>query len=185
MKKRRTLIISLLLVAALALGIGYAALSRELVIGSTANLTHKNDNFTIEFTSAATDNTPASTAEYSATAASYTITGFNKQGDTATFTYTVENKTTDIPATLKKITQVAGDLYIGEGTSNKGTVSDYFEKVVTVTKGSETFTEGGTAFVLQPGETATVTVKVTLKKTLTSSISLTGASVMLDFSGEN
>ena len=38
MKKRRTLIVALLLAAAICLGIGYAALSRELVISSTANL---------------------------------------------------------------------------------------------------------------------------------------------------
>ena len=41
MKKRRTLIISLLLVAALALGIGYAALSTELTVtGSVTNQPH-------------------------------------------------------------------------------------------------------------------------------------------------
>ena len=38
MKKRRTLIISLLLVAALALGIGYASLSDDLFIGGSANI---------------------------------------------------------------------------------------------------------------------------------------------------
>ena len=41
MKKRRTLIISLLLIAALALGIGYAALTTELnVTGSVTNQPH-------------------------------------------------------------------------------------------------------------------------------------------------
>ena len=41
MKKRRTLIISLLLIAALALGIGYAALSTELTVtGSVTNQPH-------------------------------------------------------------------------------------------------------------------------------------------------
>lgn len=38
MKRRRTLITSLLLVAALALGIGYAALSDDLQIGGSANI---------------------------------------------------------------------------------------------------------------------------------------------------
>ena len=38
MKKRRTLVISLLLVAALALGIGYAALTDELHITGSANI---------------------------------------------------------------------------------------------------------------------------------------------------
>ena len=41
MKRRRTLIISLLLIAALALGIGYAALSTELTVtGSVTNQPH-------------------------------------------------------------------------------------------------------------------------------------------------
>ena len=44
MKKRRTLIISLLLVAALALGIGYAALSTDLLVnGSVSNTPHPID----------------------------------------------------------------------------------------------------------------------------------------------
>ena len=52
MKKRRTLIITALLIAALALGIGYAALSRELVIGSEANLAPDENDFDIVFTEA-------------------------------------------------------------------------------------------------------------------------------------
>ena len=44
MKKRRTLIISLLLIAALALGIGYAALSTDLTVsGAVSNAPHPID----------------------------------------------------------------------------------------------------------------------------------------------
>ena len=39
MKKRRTLIISLLLVAALALGVGYATITRDLSVQGTAKST--------------------------------------------------------------------------------------------------------------------------------------------------
>ncbi len=42
MKKRRTLIISLLLVAALTLGIGYASLADDLFVTGSANIDSKN-----------------------------------------------------------------------------------------------------------------------------------------------
>ena len=99
--KKRTLIISVLLVAALALGIGYAALSDTLSINGTI----KTDGAAMEntfdslvyFTNATVTNDPAVhiTANVSATyggdEASYTITGMNAVGDEVTMEFVIHN----------------------------------------------------------------------------------------------
>ena len=101
MKKRRTLIITALLLAALVLGIGYAALSRELVIGSEANLAPNEKNFDIVFTSAGIDNSDYGSAsltgdQNNATTAHYTLTGLSAQGDKAVMTFVIKNRTNDL-----------------------------------------------------------------------------------------
>jgi|GEM_PF-2190055 len=193
MKKRRTLIISLLLVAALMLGIGYAALSRELIINSTAILSADNNDFEIVFVDGSSSNAMATTSVPTPSrTVSYEVTGLSKKDESVTLTYTVENMTDDVKGKLISISPTDGDLYIGEGTSNKysGPVSDYFTKVITVTLDKDpsvtyTYALGAAVpaeFILEPGDTATVTVTITLAQTITEDkISLTGASVMLTF----
>lgn len=187
MKKRRTLIISLLLVAALCLGIGYAALARELVISSTANLSPDDSDFNIVFVSATPSDTSVATASVTGTGttANYTITGLSHVGDKVTLTFEIENKTTDVDASLVSVDSVAGELFIGEGTQTAGTVSDYFSKDIKITHEDNSVYAEGTDFVLAPGEKATVTIDIELLQTVTDKITLTGASVFLDFSGTN
>lgn len=186
MKKRRTMIVALLLVAALCLGIGYAALSRELVISSTANLSPNDQNFEVVFISADVDKDELATASVTGTSttANYTITGLSKVNDTVTMTFVIQNKTADIDANLKGYSTTAGDLYLGEGTATPGVVSDYFDKQIKIVKDADSseFVEG-TDFILEPSQTATVTVTVKLKQTITEKLTLTGASVYLDFEG--
>ncbi len=186
MKKRRTLVISLLLIAALALGIGYAALSRELMITSAANLSPDQNDFDIVFTDATVVNDPdnllaTASVTGTGTTANYTITGLSKQNDSVTIEFTVQNKTPDVYANLTGVSLTPGTLYVGDGTATTGNVSDYFNKIVTITKGSTTYTQGQD-FILAPNETATVTVVVTLKQTITQNITLEGATVHLNFS---
>lgn len=193
MKKRRTLIIAALLVAVLALGIGYAALSRELVIGSEANLAPNADDFDIVFTSANIDDTTLGSASLTgtlvdggSTAAHYTLTGLSKAGEKAVMTFTITNRTTDVEASLVSLSTIPGTLYVGEGTSTPGTPGDYFDKKVVVkdSEGNVIAESEYTTFKIAAGDTATVEITVTLKQTVTEKITLTGASVVLNFSGE-
>ena len=105
MKKRRTLIISLLLVAALALGVGYAAVSDTLdIIGnieadgdemnetfdglvyfSNAEVTGKSANVTAEASVSGTNNDTGN----------YGISKLKAVGDYAAVTFTIKNEYTE------------------------------------------------------------------------------------------
>ena len=101
MKKRRSSIIALLLVAALALGIGYAALTDELTINGkvTTDGEVMNDTFDelVYFTNATVTNSPAShiiadvSATYGGDTASYAISGMKAVNDKVVMEFTIHN----------------------------------------------------------------------------------------------
>ena len=97
MKKRRTLIISLLLVAALTLGIGYAALTDVLDINGTAdvNQTAAEESFDLDVyfsdAKANEEGNVASTVDGDPDMASFTASTLKGKGDKATFTFTIKN----------------------------------------------------------------------------------------------
>lgn len=97
MKKRRTLIIPLLLVAALALGIGYAALTDVLDINGTADVNQAaaEEAFDLDvyFSNAKAneDGNVASVVASDNDMASFTASTLKGQGDKATFTFTITN----------------------------------------------------------------------------------------------
>ena len=113
MKKRRTLIISLLLVAALCIGIGYAGVSTQLKIIGTASSDQQAidvvfTNGSIKST-ASTDNV-VKTAIQTNSSHAYTapavevkpiVKGLTHQDDSITFTYTITNNN-DYAVTLAK-----------------------------------------------------------------------------------
>ena len=191
MKKRRTLIISLLLVAALCLGIGYAALSRELIISSTAQLAPVDSAFHVVFTEAISKEPAKATASLTGdhTTANYTVIGLSEPGEQVTLTFKLQNQTDDVNAKLTDISLTDGTLYLGDGTDNiHPNISDYFSKTVTITHdqtgSSYQYSSGATVptdFVLTPDQTATVTIGVTLNHTIQQKTTLMGASVVLDF----
>ena len=183
MKKRRTLIISLLLVAALMLGIGYAALSRELMISSNAILNPDANDFAVEITDSSTSNADFATTSIgdSKTTATYEVKGLSKKGEAVTLTYTVTNNTVDVNAELTGRSMTEGSLFIGDGTSTPGVVADYFTKTVTVTHEDGDVWAEADHITLAPGETATVEIVITLKQTVTQRVTLEGASVHLNF----
>ena len=197
MKKRRSTIVAVLLVLALALGIGYAALSRELVIGSEANLAPDENDFDIVFTDASIQKKAAEDDSFAAadstwgTAsvtgggknAHYTLTGLSKVGDQAKMTFTIKNQTSDVAASLMSVSTVAGSLFVGDGTSTTGLPANYFDKSVVISMDGQTYTEDED-FVIPAQGTATVTITVTLKQTVTEKVTLTGASVVLNFQGD-
>ena len=184
MKKRRSTIVAVLLVLALALGIGYASLSRELVIGSEANLAPDENDFDIVFTDATINDAKWGTASVTGAGKGghYTLTGLSAKGDKAVMTFVITNKTPDVDATLVSVSTKAGELYLGEGTVTSGNPADYFDKQVVITMGEQTY-EAGESFVIPANGTATVTVTVTLKQTVVETVTLSGATVYLSFQG--
>ena len=123
MKKRRTLIISMLLIAALCLGIGYAAVAATdtLTIGGTisANKDLMNNEFDedVYFSAVVTDTSKlkTSSATVSATITPdnvapnnggdvgvFTVTGLAEVGESVTATYTIKNDyTTSVWVTIE------------------------------------------------------------------------------------
>lgn len=97
MKKRRTLIISLLLVAALCLGIGYAALTDTLDINGSADVNQEaaEEAFDIDvYFDSATANEAgnlASVVTGDTDMASFTANSLKGAGDKATFTFVINN----------------------------------------------------------------------------------------------
>lgn len=97
MKKRRTLIVSVLLIAALALGIGYAALTDVLDINGTVdvNQSQAEADFDLEvyFSEVAksNDDDKVSITDGDNDMASFTINSLNGKDDTASFTFTIKN----------------------------------------------------------------------------------------------
>ncbi|MBE6576932.1 MAG: hypothetical protein E7653_02190 [Ruminococcaceae bacterium] len=95
MKKRRTLIIALLLVAALALGIGYAAVEGKLYIHG--KVTTAAQPFDVVFTEYQTEGTPsegvvgAIVDQLPAQTVKFTVTGMDEAGDTITGKFTIKN----------------------------------------------------------------------------------------------
>lgn len=96
MKKNRTIIISLLLIAALALGIGYAAVTGHLVVNGV--VTTQAEAFLVQFTkydTIATKNDSATIVGTPGTlpdkTVSFTVSGLATKGDFITGQFTIKN----------------------------------------------------------------------------------------------
>lgn len=102
MSKSKNIVIGALVIAILAMSVGYAALARQLTINGTANLAAE---WNIEFTGIETTNTTGATVKGTPTATGTSAT-FNVElaypGASATFEITAENKGT-IDAYLEAI----------------------------------------------------------------------------------
>ena len=105
MKKRRSLVISFLLVAALTLGIGYAALTDVLDIQGTAEINSNTAQETFNQDVYFSDVQPGTGVTASINAdnndkATFTATGFADAGDTLQVTYTIKNDSTSYAANV-------------------------------------------------------------------------------------
>ena len=117
MKKRRSVVIAFLLIAALVMGIGYAALTDVLDITGSADVNQSAAeeafNQDIHF-SAAVANEEGNTASINADnkdKASFTANTLQGKGDKATFTYTIINDG-DVDATITpKISSNTNEAY--------------------------------------------------------------------------
>ena len=166
--KKRTGIIGVL-IAILALGIGYAAISAvTLTINGSGTISPDASNFNVHYTGTVTvtksPNTIVTTQTHDgAQTGEFTITGMTKQGDSVEFTYTVVNDSTTLAATLAAP--------VVQTNSN----STYFT-VASSTASNSLAANGGTT---------TQTVTVTAAKTPTSADETTSVTINLVASPDN
>ena len=128
MKKRRTLIISLLFVTALALGIGYAGFTSQLSIGGEAILNGVSEsevvitNIEIERSSGAHITANANCGTSGTKAATVDVSGFKDVDEYAVLTVTVSNPHPFVVNTTDPV------LVIDEATNKVGTSeAKYFD----------------------------------------------------------
>ncbi|MBE6546960.1 MAG: hypothetical protein E7668_05930 [Ruminococcaceae bacterium] len=154
MKKRRTILITFLLVAALALGVGYAVLSDTLDITGSADVNQaaaeEAFNADILFKSA-TANDSGNTASVNSDnddKASFTANNLKGQGDKATFTFVIENKGDLAVKVTPRVSSNTNEEYFSVSSDWQGATKD-----------------------LAAGGTLTYTVTMELIKTPTETIS--------------
>lgn len=155
MKSKKTIIALTILLAVLALGIGYATISNVVLnISGSAAASADASNFNVGFD---TSKTPAGTATVGTAEGSYTdaknatmtVSGLTTAGQSATVTYTVKNSSPDLTANLSATVK------------NNGTNASYF------TVSDPVFNSA----TLKSGESTTVAITVTLNQTPINDVS--------------
>ena len=153
--KRRNLVLTFMLVAALTLGIGYAALSDALDINGTVtvNQTAAEAEFDLDvyFSDAVAGSTTdlASVLDTDHDMANFTVNSLATAGNTATFTFTIKNDS-DLDAYVTPT-------FAADGNTN----AEYFDIVSDWNGQPKTITAGGEM---------DYTLTITLKKTPTDTI---------------
>ena len=146
MKKNRTLIISLLLIAALTLGIGYAVLSAvNLNISGSIQVTPSQSNFGVKFKEVKDQDKATASVLGDTLKASMDVSLLTKIGDTASATFVILNDDT--------VSKYAAVIAANPTIATYDT--EYFE--ITTNHTSDV--------TLQPGDVLEVTVTVKLLKT--------------------
>ena len=172
MKKRRTLIISLLLIAAMAIGVGYAALATEVRI--TGDIASSAVKFDVQFVSStmsvSTDNTAdpdARKAEIQAVSSAGTTgasmihlkaAGLKEAGDAVTYTLVLENKS-DVNVTISALQLIDTDTSTPIDMTQTEELAEHFAPFSFKVTGWDTAKE------LEPGDTITVTIAIELSET--------------------
>jgi hypothetical protein len=170
MKKRRTMIISLLLVAALALGIGYAAQSGNVKVnGDVTNTPHelklvfvKDDDVKITASSITGKDNGTTNSEIivvdGAVAATFNVHDLAHKDDYVTAVFKVKNTNDyDVKLLTPTVTKtIVDDSLLPENADN------FFN--VEATYGNEDVGGNGD-LILKKDETKTVTVKITMTVT--------------------
>jgi len=165
MKKRRSFIIALLLVATLTLGIGYAALSDVLDIQGTAEISAGiaeeafNQDVYFSEVSSGTGYT-ASINPDNNDKATFTATGFSQVGDKVSVTFTIKNDSEHYAANVTpRLLQNSNEEYFGISSDWNSTMQ-----------------------TIDAGGTKTITVTVELIKLPTADEGLTTASFNIELS---
>ena len=177
MKNRKIVIVAFLVVAAMLLGVGYAALTDTLTIIGNAHIDIGQANTTFdekvyfsaaEATSSTGTGTVADAASYTADDATFTANKLATVGQKSVFTFTIKNDSNVDAVISVNSTKLSGDTNPSNSNSNKFTVEYSYPDGMTVAK------TGGTITVV-----VTVTVKepVTAATSATFGIELTATSV--------
>lgn len=170
MKKRRTLVISALLLAALALGIGYAGLSQEVKI--TGDIASSAVTFDVVFaesnmvvttesdsTTRVTDITALSSAGTPGSAMIHLkAAGLKEAGDTVTYTLTIQNKS-DVVVELTKLELIDSDSQQTIDLTDTDALNAHFAPFTFAVTGCDAAQE------LAPNATTTVTIEISLSET--------------------
>lgn len=153
MKKKGTYVALTVIMAVLLLGIGYAAVSGiNLTITGTAAAEYDSTQFSVEFTDAVSNNEMGTcSASNTTNTGSFEVTGLKKTGDRVSFTYTIQNKSTELNAKLNT-------------PAIENDNAEYFNITA----------QYGTGANLAPNATDTVTVTVELIKTPVEPVSANG-----------
>ena len=156
MKKRRIVILAFILVAAITLGIGYAALTDTLTIIGNAHIDFAaagstfdgNIKFTAaEATSSTGTGTTSDVASFTADDATFTANKLAVKGEQSVFTFTITNESNVAAQVIVNATKLSG----ADNPSNTNT--DIFEVTYEYSNANKVIASGGTMDV-------TVTVKV-------------------------
>lgn len=151
MKKRRTVIVAFLLLAVMTIGIGYAAIVDTLDITGTADLSTSNAfDANIFFSNAVADGQTGNTAKVNDDnndKASFSAASMIKEGDTAVFTFTIQNDNNrDAKITMK---------------THSNTDDTHFGIAMTWEGGEDAYGTGA-ELTVAAGQSAEVTVTITL-----------------------
>ncbi len=164
MKKRRTLIISLLIIAALALGIGYAGQTSRLMINGSGNIEADANNFKLVFVGAKDDVAEHDHATFDDTIGRFDVSHLDTIGDRIEFTFTVKNQSPgQINAYLDQaISFQTEPTLIRDSDSTELNIDDYYDISFSIDKTEIAYEEE-----------AEITVTVECKKSFTDNATLT------------
>ena len=192
MKKRRTLIISLLLIAALALGIGYANMSRILTVNGDGILNRDDSKFIVEFTDECSITPDKGSVTTAGTTANFDIENLKDKDETAVITLKVKNKSVDAQNAIAELSSVTLSPYTLADETDAA-INDSTDPMFTITysvldqNGTEVWNNNGAVqgkeLHLAYNEEATVKITVKLNYPLVtySKVQLSGADLTLHF----
>ena len=164
MKKRRTLVISLLLVAAIALGVGYAGLTGHVTV--EGNVLSNPVALDVDFSDAQIISEPVAGSSDPGAPGDHTlyldVVGLSKKDDAVVAQYTVINNN------AYDVAVKAPDETVPTSDSDKLTIAGTL-----IAGGTGDFDAENSVYTLSPGETAMFTVTVTLTKDTGNAIETT------------
>lgn len=156
MKTKRTAVVAFLLCAIMTIGIGFAAISKNLEINGNANLGMDATGFSVEFVQDGCTTNDGDVSKITVTGdptvATFTVNGLKKAGQTVTGTFTIKNTSTE------KYDAILGNPSVAFGTG-ENPYRDYIEVTATTPVSTRLSNEG-------ENSTTTFTVTVKLKKVI-------------------
>lgn len=156
MKRRRNLLVALLLVCAMGIGVGYAAITDTLVMNGTTTIEQEAPK--LEITSMADSTDPSDVGTFSdfsgpAKSVTFNVTGLRNPGDKAIATFTITNKN-DFPMYLTGISVVdTNDKNDAAGVTSYYNVTTNYNSIVK-----------DLAATGESGDSVEIVVTVTLEK---------------------